>query len=598
MSLTASESVLSRWAALGELSTALAQGVACLEAQGLWGSSRALVVSALVRDTGRPVLYLSPGTAERHRAAEALRFFRDTLDSASVPILEFPPAEPSSWHGRHRDHVAERALVCRALVTGGANVVVTTPAALGAPILSPETFRARTFTLTVGASLEREGLLRTLETAGYERVETVVEVGQWSLRGGIVDIFSPTHDRPARAEFFGDEIDSLRLFDPTTQRSVETLGELTVLPLAGGAAGGGALRRAPRPGTRSLPAARAAAPPARRRARAAGRHGHSLGGRLPGPFQGPRGGDPELAGGRIRRASGRGRRGAGRALPRHPPGARSGAVARRHPLERRGSRRHHGRLRGGLPAARPRARPSRRRGRLRRAPAAATPSRLPAGRGHRRFHRPQPGRPRRPRGARHRPLPRSAHHGRGGPRRGFPAPRICRGRPPLPSRRAPRPDLEVHGRAVGGGAARSHGRGRLAARQGVRAGRGAPDGRAAPSPLRRALRGGTADLLGRHAVAAGIRGGLPLRGDARPAAGHRGHQAGHGGPAPHGPPRGGRCRLRQDGGRPARGLQGGGRWTAGRRPRAHHGAGPAALPHLQRSLLAVPDPRGAALPLP
>src|SRR5437899_4215099 len=233
MSLTASESILSRWAALGELSTALAQGVACLEAQGLWGSSRALVVSAFVRDTDRPVLYLSPGTAERHRAAEDIRFFRDTLDSARVPVLEFPPAEPSSWHGRHRDHVAERALVCHALVTGGAIVVVTTPAALGAPILSPETFRARTLTLTVGASLERDGLLRALETAGYERVETVVEVGQWSLRGGIVDIFSPTHDRPARAEFFGDEVESLRLFDPTTQRSVETLGELTVLPLAG-----------------------------------------------------------------------------------------------------------------------------------------------------------------------------------------------------------------------------------------------------------------------------------------------------------------------------------------------------------------------------
>src|SRR6266851_8616182 len=231
MSLTASESVLSRWAALGELSTALAQGVACLEAQGLWGSSRALVVSALVRDTGRPVLYLSPGTAERHRAAEALRFFRDTLDSASVPILEFPPAEPSSWHGRHRDHVAERALVCRALVTGGANVVVTTPAALGAPILSPETFRARTFSLTVGSTHEREALLGRLEAAGYERVETVVEVGQWSLRGGIVDIFSPTRSQPARAEFVGDEVESLRLFDPTTQRSVEPIGELVVLPL-------------------------------------------------------------------------------------------------------------------------------------------------------------------------------------------------------------------------------------------------------------------------------------------------------------------------------------------------------------------------------
>src|SRR5437879_13002300 len=100
MSLTASESILSRWAALGELSTALAQGVACLEAQGLWGSSRALVVSAFVRDTGRPVLYLSPGTAERHRAAEDLRFFRDTHASARVPVLGLPSADPRSWARR------------------------------------------------------------------------------------------------------------------------------------------------------------------------------------------------------------------------------------------------------------------------------------------------------------------------------------------------------------------------------------------------------------------------------------------------------------------------------------------------------------------
>src|SRR5438876_9449076 len=96
MSLTASESILSRWAALGELSTALAQGVACLEAQGLWGSSRALVVSAFVRDTGRPVLSLSPGTAERRRPAQDIRFFRGTLDSAQIPVREFPPAAPSS----------------------------------------------------------------------------------------------------------------------------------------------------------------------------------------------------------------------------------------------------------------------------------------------------------------------------------------------------------------------------------------------------------------------------------------------------------------------------------------------------------------------
>ena len=65
----------------------------------------------------------------------------------------------------------------------------------------------------------------------YERVETVVEVGQWSLRGGIVDIFSPTRREPVRVEFFADEVESLRAFDPTSQRSVETLEALDLIPL-------------------------------------------------------------------------------------------------------------------------------------------------------------------------------------------------------------------------------------------------------------------------------------------------------------------------------------------------------------------------------
>jgi len=77
-------------------------------------------------------------------------------------------------------------------------------------------------------------LLQAFEGAGYERVETVVEVGQWSVRGGIVDVFVPSHPSPARLEFFGDEVESIRRFDPSTQRSTDTLEELLVLPLGTG----------------------------------------------------------------------------------------------------------------------------------------------------------------------------------------------------------------------------------------------------------------------------------------------------------------------------------------------------------------------------
>src|SRR5262249_14954753 len=108
---------------------------------------------------------------------------------------------------------------------------VATPAALDVALPAPAEFREATLRLTPGDRLDRELLIEALGTAGYERTETVVEVGQWSVRGGIVDIFSPAQAAPARLEFFGDEIESIRLFDPTSQRSQATLDELIVLPL-------------------------------------------------------------------------------------------------------------------------------------------------------------------------------------------------------------------------------------------------------------------------------------------------------------------------------------------------------------------------------
>ncbi len=233
MLVSASESVLSRWAAFKDLLAALAKGVPCLQADGLWGSARALVVAVLLRDTGRATLVLTAGSPERHRVWLDLGFFLEALGGAPDRVLEFPSGPAASWRGgRHREPDAERALCCHRLLRGDAVAVIATPSALSVPLPAPADFRARTFSLGVGEGVPREHLLAQLEAAGYERVETVVEVGQWSLRGGIVDIFSPTHERPARAEFFGDEVEALRLFDPSTQRSVEPISELIVLPLS------------------------------------------------------------------------------------------------------------------------------------------------------------------------------------------------------------------------------------------------------------------------------------------------------------------------------------------------------------------------------
>lgn len=228
------DALLTRWASFHSLLEAFARGEPCLVVDGLWGSARALVASALLGETGRPALVLVSGLTELHRVSRDLAFFDHALGFGLSRTVGFPPAQPAFWRlGRQAEVEAERALVCHRLLRGEPLTVVTTPAALAPALLPPEEFRARTFRLAAGEGVDRTVLLERVQTAGYERVETVVEVGQWSLRGGIVDIFSPARREPVRIEFFGDEVESLRAFDPTTQRSVETVASLDVIPLAG-----------------------------------------------------------------------------------------------------------------------------------------------------------------------------------------------------------------------------------------------------------------------------------------------------------------------------------------------------------------------------
>src|SRR5436309_9803504 len=217
--------MLSEWAAFSELAKAFAEGEACLRVAGLTGPARAMVVAGLAKTHPRPLLVVTATLADAHRFTQDLKFF-------GTPAVEFPEREPRLWRGgRQRESDAERAVVCRRLLAGEPLVVVATPASLDVVLPAPTEFRDGTLRFTAGDSLDRELLVEALEKAGYERTDTVVEVGQWSVRGGIVDIFSPAQAAPARIEFFGDDIESIRLFDPTSQRSQTALDELVVLPL-------------------------------------------------------------------------------------------------------------------------------------------------------------------------------------------------------------------------------------------------------------------------------------------------------------------------------------------------------------------------------
>ncbi|GIV17711.1 MAG: transcription-repair-coupling factor [Armatimonadota bacterium] len=116
------------------------------------------------------------------------------------------------------------------VATGQARVLIATPQSLLEPTLPPDALREAAFTLRKGEMVDMEELLRRLVQLGYEREQMVAQRGQFSRRGGILDIFPVHADEPVRMEFFGDEIDRLQPFDPDSQRASGHLDECTITP--------------------------------------------------------------------------------------------------------------------------------------------------------------------------------------------------------------------------------------------------------------------------------------------------------------------------------------------------------------------------------
>ena len=129
------------------------------------------------------------------------------------------------------DVIAQRARALHRLTTGKPTIVVTSVLAMLQKVLPQDTFANARIPLRLGKIYEHEPLVRRLLRLGYRRVSIVEIPGEFSVRGGIMDIFSTAFDNPLRVEFLGDSIESLRVFDPSTQESIQPLSEGWVLPV-------------------------------------------------------------------------------------------------------------------------------------------------------------------------------------------------------------------------------------------------------------------------------------------------------------------------------------------------------------------------------
>ncbi len=204
---------------------ALAQGRSPLALSGLSAVHRAYLAAALHQRTGRPLALVCHDEGEARRLAGDLA----ALTGQEVPLL---PARDFLFHPGAASHQWEhqRLELLARLHRGDCPVLVATVEGLLQRTLPPAVFAAHCRQLQVGQVCQPETVTDFLVQAGYTRCDQVEGTGQFALRGGILDVFSPGLDLPVRMEFWGDEIDSMGLFDPVTQRRTAHRDHCLLLP--------------------------------------------------------------------------------------------------------------------------------------------------------------------------------------------------------------------------------------------------------------------------------------------------------------------------------------------------------------------------------
>ncbi|MFQ5737748.1 MAG: transcription-repair coupling factor [Acidobacteriota bacterium] len=198
---------------------------------GLRQASAALVFALLSRRKPGLYVWLCRNNREAEEVAANLRFFESAEDSKRILVLPGFEADPYRGLSPHPDIAETRAVSLWKLLRGHQGFVITTLHSLVGRLPSPDRFLKRCIHLEVGSLFPMDPLLARLREMGYLREDPVNEMGEFSHRGGIVDVFSPAHANPVRIEFFGDRVESIRGFDSSTQRSTTLIPGCQLIPM-------------------------------------------------------------------------------------------------------------------------------------------------------------------------------------------------------------------------------------------------------------------------------------------------------------------------------------------------------------------------------
>ncbi len=200
----------------------LSLGAGRRRVSGMTTTARALYLPLMAREARQPVIVVVPD----NKAAEALEplvkagcELTGAIDPARV--VRFPAHDvlPFEQLSPHPDVQEQRASALFKLATGAVDLVIAPVEAAALRLFDREYYSSLAVNLRRGEELDFEVLTGHLASVGYTQMDLVEMPGQFTRRGGILDVYSPESDRPVRIEFFGDEIETIRKFDPETQRS-------------------------------------------------------------------------------------------------------------------------------------------------------------------------------------------------------------------------------------------------------------------------------------------------------------------------------------------------------------------------------------------
>lgn len=200
-----------------------------LRLKGLVGSLDAVVAAATYQINKQTNIFVL------HDKEEAAYFHNDLQNlMGEKEVLLFPTSykRPYQFDETENANILMRAEILNRINHKASigELIVTYPEALTEKVINKKSLSSNTFTAKVGEALDVEFLTELLQTYDFEPTDFVYEAGQFSVRGGILDVFSYAHDLPYRIELFGNEIDSIRTFDPVSQLSKENIKEINIIP--------------------------------------------------------------------------------------------------------------------------------------------------------------------------------------------------------------------------------------------------------------------------------------------------------------------------------------------------------------------------------